>query len=214
MKLPLTTYIAGRKTVKNWDSIRQDLNNFQNSVLWESAFTDYFLVRLQDRYLTPINSIKQDGSYSGEGFSIMTIICSLIEFLETTYQGINYRYVRIGDLPLGQFEYSISGKIFTDFLTKRLPFKNQFSIQTAEEFYTNIRCGLLHEARTNGKWTIRGSSSKQTLIQKTPTEIIVYRDDFYEALIQYINSHYKAELLSSDDMKRAFLRKFDKLCEE
>lgn len=214
MQLLLSTYIAGRKTVANWNSIRVNLNDFNNSSLWTKVFNDYFLTRLYDRYLNPVKCIKQDGSYLGEGFSIMTIICSLVEFLETTYQGRNYRHRRNGDPPLGQYEYSTSRQIFVNFLTRRNPFTTHFDTQTAGDFYSNIRCGLLHEARTNGKWTIWGKSEANKLIEKTLTEIIVYRDDFYDALLDYINNQYKGELLSSTDRKQAFLRKYDRLCEE
>lgn len=210
MQLPLSTFIAGRKTVADWNAIRASLTDFNNISLWTTAYNDFFIRRLDDRYLSPIISIKQDGGYSGEGFSIMTIICSLIEFLETTYQGKNYRYRRIGDPPLGQYEYGASTQIFIDFLSNRTPFNRQ----NADDFYKNVRCGLLHEARTNGNWTIWGNSGNGTLINKTSTETIIYRDDFFEALLKLINLHYKSELLSSTERKEAFIRKFDNLCEE
>jgi hypothetical protein len=214
MQLPLTTHIAGQKKVSDWLLVRNDLDDFTNTILWTAVFNDYFQTRLKDRYLGPINSIKKNDSYGGEGFSIMTIICSLVEFLETTYKGLNYRYVKKGEPPLGQFEYSISGQIFLDFLTLREPFRNHFDALLADGFYSSVRCGLLHEARTNGKWTIWGKSSTQLLIETTLTETIVYRDDFYNALLDFVNNHYRVDLLASDDLKRAFLRKFDKLCEE
>jgi hypothetical protein len=213
MQLQLSTYIAGRKTVADWISIRNALNDFGNAELWTSVFDDYFLTRLNDRYLDPIKSIKQDGCYSGEGFSIMTIICSLVEFLETTYQGRNYRFRRKGDPELEPFEYSASGQIFVDFLTNRNPFSLHFNTQTALDFYSNIRCGLLHEARTNGKWTIWGKSPNNDLMEKNENAFIVFRDDFCDALLNFININYKAELLSSTDRKQAFLRKYDRLCE-
>jgi len=214
MQLSSTTYIAGRKTVADWNALKPSLVDMTNTVLWTSVYNDFYIARLKDRYLDPIKSIKQDGGYTGEGFSIMTIICSLIEFLETTYQGKNYRYRRTGEPVLGQFEYSASGQIFIDFLTNRSPFNLQFNAQTSEEFYKNIRCGLLHEARTNGNWTIWGNSGNKTLIKKTATETIVYRDDFYDALLEFINTNYKNDFLLSTDRKEAFIRKFDKLCEE
>ncbi len=214
MQLTLTTYIAGRKTVADWNAMKASLADFNNTNLWTTAYNDFYITRLNDRYLNPIKSIKQGGCYTGEGFSIMTIICSLIEFLETTYQGINYRYRRKGDPPLGQYEYGVSGHIFINFLCTRTPFNLQFDTQNADDFFKNIRCGLLHEARTNGNWTIWGSSGNGTLINKTANETIIYRDDFSEALHKFINTQYKADLLSSVDRKEAFIRKFDKLCEE
>ena len=214
MQLTLTTHIAGRKTVADWNELKASLADFNNTNLWTTAYNDFYITRLNDRYLNPIKSIKQDGSYTGEGFSIMTIICSLIEFLETTYQGKNYRYKRNGDPPLGQYEYGASVQIFIDFLNNRKPFNTQFNTQDADDFYKNIRCGLLHEARTNGNWTIWGNSGNGTLLKKTANETIIYRDDFFDALLEFINTNYKAVLLSSADRKEAFIRKFDALCEE
>lgn len=212
MQLPLTTRIAGEKTVADWNFIRNGLNNYTDSVIWTTAYNDFYLTRLNDRYLDPIKSIRSNGSYSGEGFSIMTIICSLVEFLETTYQGKNYRHRKKNEPELGQFEYSKSEEIFLDFLTKRNPFSTHFDVQTSKEFYSHVRCGLLHEARTNGHWTILGCADNDTLINKTLKEIIVYRDNFYEATQSFI-VNYKSELLSSADRKDAFLRKYDKICE-
>ncbi len=210
MQLTLTTHIAGRKTVADWNELKASLADFNNTNLWTTAYNDFYITRLNDRYLNPIKSIKQDGGYTGEGFSIMTIICSLIEFLETTYQGKNYRYRRNGDPQLGPYEYGASVQIFIDFLNNRKP----FNTQDADDFYKNIRCGLLHEARTNGNWTIWGNSGNGTLLKKTANETIIYRDDFFDALLEFINTNYKAVLLSSADRKEAFIRKFDALCEE
>jgi hypothetical protein len=212
MQLSINTRIAGDKTVFDWNSLRNNLNNYNDSSLWTEVYNDFYLARLNDRYLTPIKSIKDNGQYTGEGFSIMVIICSLVEFLETTYQGKNYRHRKKSDPPLGAFEYSKSEEIFIDFLTKQNPFNTQFDLQTSKEFYSHVRCGLLHEARTNGRWTILGCSENNTFIKKTTEEIIVYRDNFYEA-IQIFIDNYKIELLSNTDRKDAFLRKYDKLCE-
>lgn len=212
MQLPITTKIAGKKTIANWNSIRSKLDDFNNSTVWLSAYNDFFLTRLNERYLLPIESIKTTGSSTGEGFAIMTIICSLIEFLETAYIGKNYRFIRKKDPPLGQYEYSKSEEIFIDFLTKRTPFNSHFDPQTSKDFYTNVRCSLLHEARTSSNWTISSNSPKNDLIHKTSSEIIINRNNFHQALITFIDS-YKTELLSSDERKKSFLRKYDKLCE-
>ncbi|WP_426325172.1 hypothetical protein [Pedobacter sp. R-06] len=214
MRLSLTTSIAGRKTVADWDSIKSDLTDFNNTDLWTTAYNDFYIKRLNDRYLNPIKSIKKNDAYTGEGFSIMTIICSLIEFLEATYQGKSYRYRKKGDPLLGQYEYGASGQIFIDFLTNRIPFNTHFNVINAGEFYRNVRCGLLHESRTNGNWTIWGNSGDGTLLKKTPIETIIYRDEFYASILEFINIHYKSELMSSNKRKKAFIRKFDNLCEE
>ena len=215
MQLPITTEIAGHKTVNDWNLLRPLLIDFKNIKAWEIAFTEYFKKRLQDRYFDPIAAIQQGGCYTGEGFSIMTIICSLMEFLESTYKGKNYRLVKKGDLKLNPLiEYSNSSELFSDFLSKRPPFKNHFNKTIAEEFYINVRCGLLHEARTKGKWNIRAKSASGLLIDYLPVKIVVFRDDFFDSTIEYIDKYYKVELLKSDDLKKAFIRKFDNICKE
>ena len=41
-------------------------------------------------------------------------------------------------------------KLFTTFLTEREPFKREFNKKIASDFYRNVRCALLHEARHEG----------------------------------------------------------------
>ena len=214
MQLPLDTRIAGHKTVETWNELKKSLADFKNIVAWTSAYDDYFLTRLQDRYIEPIQAIKISGNKTGEGFSMMAIICSLIEFLESTYQGKNYRYVENGDIPLNPLlEYRCSKEIFISFLIKRKPFDIHFDEAKAVDFYKNVRCGLLHEARTNDKWTIRVLPSSKNLIEYNATEKIIYRDNFFEAINLFI-TQYKNDLLNSSDRKEAFIKKYDNLCNE
>lgn len=213
MQLPADTKIAGWKTVNDWNNHKILLADFANKPAWTTAYTDYFLTRLHDRYLDPLTVIKNKGIYKGEGFSIMAIICSLIEFLESTYQGINYRYRTKADPPLGQFEYGGSADIFISFLTNRSPFDKHFDKTNAENFYKYVRCGLLHEARTKGKWTILGTTSTDVLIEDKTTEVKVYRDNFLKATNTFIEK-YQTDLLNSNDRKEAFIRKYDNLCSE
>lgn len=212
--LSLDTVIAGRNTVADWLEIRSKLSNYQDIKLWSSVYENYFLARLQDRYIKPIETIKNNGTYRGEGFAIMTIICSIVEFLETTHEGLTYRFTRKNDPSLSIYEYSRSEEVFVNFLSKRIPFKESFTDDLAHDFYKNIRCGLLHEARTKGKWTIWGNSNGEKLVEVKSSIIIVYRDNFYKAIIEYVHSHYKSEVMNSVELKEAFLRKFDSFCYE
>ena len=210
MQLPLTMQIAGSKTVNDWNKLKKILSDFKNDEGWKSVYKDYYLARLKHRYLNPITSIRDDGSFTGEGFAIMAIICSLVEFLESTYQGINYRYRKKIDAPLTSLEYDGSEAIFVSFLTQRHPFNKEFDEPTAKDFYKNVRCGLLHEARTNGNWTIWGVGNE--LIGKAKNETIIYRNNFFDATEMFIKD-FEDELLNNDDRKQAFIRKFDNLCE-
>src|SRR5436309_15778844 len=86
--------ISGWKTRADWQAAKTTLVVGGDPVTWRGVFQDFFRTRLDLRYLIPIKILQDNGTFSGEGFSIAAIQCSLIEFLESTVQGINYRYVR------------------------------------------------------------------------------------------------------------------------
>ena len=93
------------------------------------------------------------GPFRVRGSRILAIQCTLVEFLESTVQGVTYRYLRRGE-TLGPHEYSSSSDLFVNFLCKRDPFARDFSEALAKEFYAGVRCGLLHEARTKNGWKV------------------------------------------------------------
>ena len=81
----------------------------------------------------------------------------------------------------------------------------------ALEFYKNVRCGLLHEAHTKGGWTIWAKSPEGAIVNKDKK--IIYRDNFKKAFNVYIDCYGK-KLLTDTDLQKAFIRKFDFICEE
>lgn len=212
MKAPGDTsvYIAGSKTVNDWKAFRARLASGGDANRWREAFDDYFHARLLLRYLNPIKVLQENGTFQGEGFSIVAIHCTLIEFLESTVQGRIYRYRRPSDPPLGPHEYSNSGDLFISFLSGRQPFAKDFDNLLARDFYEGVRCGLLHEARTKGGWTIWAKSPAANIVSAAPK--IVYRDNFHAALLEFIE-WYKGALPSNRALQEAFIRKFDSLCQ-
>jgi len=200
-------YIAGRKTPADWKVLRVRLLDGEAEA-WHEAFTDFFETRLNLRYLHPIKVLQDNGTFQGEGFSIVAIQCSLIEFLESTSQGTNYRYLRRGE-TLAPFEYTSSQDVFVAFLRNRTPFSATFNDESAKDFYISVRCGLLHEARTKNGWRIWAKGPIGAV--STVAERIVYRDNIQEALLEYIKS-YGERLMHEPDLQQAFIRKFDSLC--
>jgi hypothetical protein len=148
------------------------------------------------------------GRYIGEGFSIVALQCTLIEFLESTLIGKNYRFLKKGQV-LGEHEYSSSSALFVDFLSKRKPFAETFDAQSALDFYVGVRCGLLHEAQTKNDWTIWAKPPDGKKISDTKKRI-VYRDALQDALVRYISA-YGNSLATDGERQAAFLRKFDRL---
>lgn len=200
------TRISSRKTVGDWLALRPTIAT-ANAREWRGIVSDYFLDRLRTRYMESIALLQTSSALAGEGFSIVTIQCSLIEFLESTAQGINYRS-RYTPGKAGRHDYSDSGRIFTDFLTKRAPFLNTFDKVSARDFYLNVRCGLLHEATTKNDWTIRaGRAGKQ--VADTGKKI-VFRNNFQAALLEYIEA-YRSALETDQLLQTAFIRKYDAL---
>jgi hypothetical protein len=209
MKVNDDVYIAGQKTCQDWQAFRARLVAGCERSVWEEAANGYFRERLSLRYFNPIKILQENGTFEGEGFSIVAIQCTLIEFLESTARGLSYRYVRRGE-HLGPYEYSSSCDLFVGFLCERQPFAKEFNRAVAQDFYEAVRCGLLHEARTKKGWTIWGQSPTGAIIGVNPKT--VYRNDFQFAILQFVD-WYCAALPDDTSLQEAFVRKFDSLCQ-
>lgn len=218
MKLPEHVRIAGMRTVGEWFALRPSLLDGNDNEAWKRAFVVFFEGRLKSRYFGPIEAIQKINCNVGEGFSIVALQCSLIEFLHATRKGLKYVY---GNSDPRKFEYSHSKDIFVDFLSSVAPFDEVFSCKNkhrkfncrckAKVFYESVRCGLLHEARTKGIWTISVKSGPGPCVDFTTS--IVYRDRLQKMLEDYI-AMYGEELRASKGLQEAFIRKFDDLCSE
>ncbi len=206
MNVSADTVIAGSLTADD-GAARKAVLDTGSASDWESAFNDFFLQRLQLRYLNPIKVLQDNGRYVGEGFSIVAIQCSLVEFLESSFQGNNYKWLPKGQSP-GAHEYSVSKDIFVSFLSKRPPFSGIFTRASARDFYVNVRCGLLHEARTKNGWKILGCHSSGAIADTTSR--VVYRDNFQDGLLNYIQQ-YGQDLQTDKALQEAFVRKLDGL---
>lgn len=205
MSIASGTSIAGNLTQADWQARKLALG--AGSATWLGTFQDFFLQRLRLRYLDPIEVLQCNGSFQGEGFSILAIQCSLLEFLESTAQGLNYKFVRRPQ-DLGAHEYCKSGDLFVSFLSGRAPFSATFDRLSAHDFYANVRCGLLHEASTKNGWRV-WAKGPAGLVADVGGRI-VYRDNFQDALTEYIDA-YGRDLALSQPLQEAFIRKFDRL---
>jgi len=203
------SYISGWKTGSDWHAFRSGLTPGRDVARWLEAFDQYFHTRLELRYLNPIRTLQENGTLRGEGFSILAIQCTLVEFLESTVQGIKYRYLRKGE-SLGPHEYTSSRGVFVAFLCNREPFAKEFDVDLANDFYAGVRCGLLHEARTKNGWRVWARSPAGKVINRD--ERIVYRNNFQDGLESFI-AWYRGALSSDAALQEAFIRKFDDLCE-
>jgi len=204
------TKIAGNKTIRDWLNLKEKIDkDSNNEKLWDEAF-EFFKKRVFTRYIEPAEDIMNNicSKDLGEGFTISTILCSLIEALETFHQGMHFTPGK----PQNKYEYTHgqSKAIFTSFLTKRDPFKDVFNNKNlAEDFYSNVRCALLHEAATRNGWVIRVDTEK--LVEMNGNKKILNRNKFLEAIKNYIES-YRRELTTNAELKQAFVRKMNSIC--
>lgn len=216
---------------ETWSTSRTDLNNsYEYSEKW-GKIIDLFQQRIFDFYFAPIDGIIKSNKQKGEGFSILTLQCALIEIFAAFRVGKihNRNKPRTGGL---KYEYSSSSRCFVEFLQSEEIFKNHFFIvddkgekQTnkpfnADQFYDRVRCGLMHETRTKQDWlitsAIKDSSRPQqfiteNLIKKTKS---VNRTLLQKRLLDYFEKYMK-ELKQKDDtgnkFRRLLSRKLDHL---
>lgn len=170
-------------------------------------------MRIDTRYLHPIASIQRDDTKSGEGFAIVALFCSLIEFLESCERGDNFHFIgRTKDkLQPNEYNERQASSYFKDFLKTRKPFDTLIPSALVNSFYQDVRCGLLHEARTKGGWFISTAASGGALISTKGGQITLFRNRLIPALETYF-VEYRKRLLSNSSTQQAFIRKFDHLC--
>jgi len=216
---PGGTLIAGLLSANDWRALRKTLKPGADEDLWKKAFDDYFRQRLSLRYLEPIRRIQERDAFEGEGFSIVAIQCTLVEFLASTIEGKNYRYRRKGDPELTDYEYKNSRDMFVRFLSEHAPFSRYFDPEIALYFYENVRCPLLHEARTKNGWSIwawcfaDGLSDELRRDHAPPIDPelkIIFRDNLQMLFRRFIDE-YGEKVISDVALQEAFIRKFDNL---
>jgi hypothetical protein len=205
----LNMKIAGKNTDVQWFALTAKLHSEPCQALWDSAFSRFYRKRIDTRYLNPIASIPD--TQSGEGFAIVALFCSLIEFLESCERGCNFRLCPTPQLLPHEYNQKQASDYFKDFLRNREPFKTLVPSVLVESFYSDVRCALLHEARTKGTWSISSAQSAGTLVSQSATRITLFRRQLVPSLETYF-ADYRGRLLNNPNTQQAFIRKFDFLC--
>lgn len=184
--------ISPRFVVADWTEL-----TFESEPDWRKA-VDIFSERVHERYLDPIASIEKC-DYSG--FAILALDCLLIEMLQQFREGV-YR------TPKGR-----SKLYFINFLTQSA-FGEHFDKKMAEMFYTQIRCGILHQAEIRGNSKIWVSDQIPLVgFSDDRSGLIVNRRSFHRQLLREFEN-YKTGLLDPDNvtMRRRFRKKMMHIC--
>lgn len=210
---------------EEWQRIRQLIKNYANiDDNWKAAFL-LFEKRIKDRYFTPINIIIALGNKIGEGFSIVSLQCSLLDAFASFRNGkinseLAYNYFGANINRLRNYIYRDVGGHFTGFLISANIFKDIFytvsennnilpSSDFAISFYQDVRCALLHDCMTRNNWVINTIPEEQSnsvqFIERKNGKKYIYRTLFQDALDKYLESYIKE--LNEDSTKGCKLRK-------
>lgn len=166
-------------TFQREDYLDLNLEVHSSEAEWAKA-ADIFIDRIKGRHLNAIELLleKTHGypttnvEYS---FSIMGLMCFLIETLYQFYYGLD------------ETERYGHRDAFVNFLTSSQYFRDEFGTSKAIKFYSDIRNGILHQAQTkkNSQLTIFSGQ----MVEKLPNGIRVDVIIFYEALRQEFYSY-------------------------
>lgn len=165
---------------------------------WEAA-VGVLDRRIRERYLEPADFLiaAENGKPALErkfGFAILAIDCLLIETLGAFLEGLTD--------TIGK-----SRETFCKFLLTRPQFYQQFSKDLAEQFYSEFRCGILHQAELGGSskvWSVG------PLVHKVGNSVIVNRTELHTRLTSEFAS-YIEELRNpaNHELRTNFRRKMD-----
>lgn len=187
--------IAPGFRASKWHKLRLD---DVASTDWETAI-GVLDRRIRERYLEPTDFLiaaerEKPAIERKFGFTILAIDCLLIETLGAFLEGLT----------------DTSGKsrdTFCKFLTTRPQFCHDFSKDLAEQFYSEFRCGILHQAELGGSskvWSVG------PLLRKVGPSVVVNRTELHTRLKSEFAS-YLDELrnATNDGLRVNFRRKMD-----
>jgi hypothetical protein len=183
---PTTEFLSFRLSDKPYMTIGILYSLIENpSESSSGEITNFIYHRLAGRYIQPQLNVK-DGFESG--FLMMASACLLIEAIEAFYDGIDITQWKQG------------ADTFANFFNRETGLFPKYECEK-DDFYSHVRCGILHQAETTGGYRIlrygplfdeHGRSYNATL----------FLEKLHEAVNKYILD-LKAEPRNSVLWKRA-----------
>lgn len=133
--------------------------------------------RLMERYITPFPEDYETNNKSSQyGFLIMASMCLLIETIQAFKEG--------KDKYDGECK-----KAFENFLTQQKTFNCPKDL--ANDFYENVRCGILHQGEIGNYWKI-ASSVKEAPITKEGKIKIISAPTFLKTMESALNKYVES----------------------
>jgi hypothetical protein len=137
---PWVTILAGSPTDKTTITVRNYAYMLQSKD--RAGIANLIRLRFSERYLNPaLDNPKR------HGFAMLAICCLMVEALESFRNGWKGT----------QWKKDACKEAFCSFIQAHNQFKDLKPV--ASEFFTHVRCGILHQAETTGNWTVNRSST-------------------------------------------------------
>jgi hypothetical protein len=166
---------------------------------WAAAIS-IFERRIRERYIEPIDQLisvdlPKRPAERKFGFAILGLDCLVVETLSAFIEGL--------EDTIGK-----SKSVFRNFVRTRTRFKDIFTTdEIADQFYTEFRCGILHQAEVGGEskvWSVG------PLLRIEGKALTVNRDEFHARLKGEFED-YLTELRNSSNiiLRQHFRTKMD-----
>lgn len=168
MGLDLSTKLASNTTISDYYRMRDAKDR--------KGIAEFVYTRLSERYIVPLKNVPPDYK---NGFSIMANCCLLIETYENFRLGI--------DSTL-----NLKEPIFQTFFDQEVEFVD-FN-KHSKDFYTNVRCGILHQGETKKGWKITRKSDKPIF---DPIDKRINANEFLRKL-ELVLLNYKDSLIGEE----------------
>ncbi|MCK9420282.1 MAG: hypothetical protein M0R70_12970 [Nitrospirae bacterium] len=175
------TKLSSSVTIKQYRVFKAQKNT--------SRIADLILERFRERYVDPF-----ENNNSKHGFSMIAIGCLMVEALHSFKKGWKRTGVKGGEAFDEFFSSSKHLNIFKG---------------VGEQFYSNIRCGVLHQGETYDGWKITRKGELLDRNNKT-----VNATKFLKAIDLELQEYFaflKSEPYDSDSWKKA-IKKMDHIC--
>ena len=184
--------VSRNYTVDDWKVLK-----FQRQYDWERA-VDIFRDRLETRYLEHIRALLERKT---NGFVVLALDSALIETLEQFRRGTKKTPWKQGK------------KYFVSFLTETA-FGEFFDQGKAELFYTEIRCGLLHQTEADGNSRIKRGKTLPLVSTTTDGKGIIVNTYELHSKLEDVIKHYTDGLVAGNDqnLREAFRKKMSFIC--
>lgn len=184
--------ISANYTVDDWAALK-----FTQEADWQLA-VEMFHDRLQTRYIDHIDAILLRKT---SGFAVLSLDCVLIETLQQFREGTP------------KTPYNKSKAYFVRFLTGT-SFSEHFKNGAAELFYTDIRCGLLHQSEAEGASRIKRGNGRPVVAFTADGKSVIINVHSFHGLLKQVIAEYEQELRQPRSLgaRRAFRKKMDYIC--